>query len=91
MLKVWERPEIQAGKSINDEAVKYLGQIVIYAEERKYILKQLKSFQEQEWQKQSFVLEGQPWKYKGLVWGFIKLETKEKVRSLQTRLDQVMH
>ena len=60
MLKVWERPERQAGKSINDEAVKYLGQIVIYAEERKYILKQLKSFQEQEWQKLRFVLEGQP-------------------------------
>ena len=29
-----------AGKSVNDEVVKHLGQIVIYAEERNYILKQ---------------------------------------------------
>lgn len=40
MLKLWETPERQAGKSVNDEVVKHLGQIVIYAEERNSILKQ---------------------------------------------------
>lgn len=40
MLKLWQRPERQAGKSVNDEAVKHLGQIVIYAEKRNYILNQ---------------------------------------------------